>query len=54
MLTKVVYRHEYMDDLENFNERILPAKEEFYYTLDTEVLEVAITCIRKEFAKTLK
>ena len=34
-----------MDDWEKFNETILPDKEEFYSNLNTEVLQMEITCM---------
>ena len=35
-LDKGVYPFEYMDDLENFNEALLPEKEDFYSHLNME------------------
>ena len=36
LLRKGVYRYEYMDDWEKFNETLLPEKEEFYSNLNME------------------
>ena len=36
LLRKGVYPHEYMGEWENFNELILPEKEEFYSNLNME------------------
>ena len=43
-----------MDDWEKFNETSLPEKEEFYSNLNMEDITDQITCMQKEFVKTLK
>ena len=43
-----------MDDWEKLNEATLPEKEEFYGNLNMEELQVKITYMEIEFAKTLK
>ena len=54
LLRKGVYPYEYMDDWEKFNETTLPEKEEFYSNLNMEDITDAVTCMQKEFVKTLK
>ena len=38
MLWKGVYSYEYMDNLEKFNETLLPVKEDFYNHLSMEAI----------------
>ena len=54
LLRKGVYPYEYMDDWEKFNETTLPEKDEFYSNLNMEDITDAVTCMQKEFVKTLK
>ena len=54
LLQKGVYPHEYMDELEKFNETSLPEKEDFYIHLNREILLIQITRTQKEFLKILK
>ena len=49
LLRKAVYPHEYIDEWEKFPETSLPEKEDFYSNLNMQ-----ITCMQKEFVKTLK
>ena len=52
LLRKGVYSYEYMND-EKFNETTLPEKIEFCNNLK-KILRMQITCMQKEFVKTLK
>ena len=63
LLREGVYPYECMHDWERFNETTLLEKEECYRNLNGSVcgsickwkkLQMQITCMRKEFVKTLK
>ena len=43
-----------MDDWQKFNKTTLPEKEKFYSNLNIEDVTMQITCMEKEFVKTLQ
>ena len=43
-----------MGEWENVNETTLPEKEELYSKLNRKILKIQITCMQKDFVKTLK
>ena len=52
MLREDVYPYDYMHEQANSNEP-LPEKEEFSINLKKKILQMQITCMQKEFVKTL-
>ena len=55
LLRKSVYPYKYVDDREKFNETTLSEKKKkFIATWTWKKLQMQITCMEKEFVKTLK
>ena len=54
LLWKGVYRYEYMDDWEKYNETSLPEKDDIYSDVNMKVILMQITFKQEEFVNTLK
>ena len=54
LLWKGVYRYEYVDDWEKYNETSLPEKDDIYSDVNMKVILMQITFKQEEFVNTLK
>ena len=54
LLWKGVYRYEYMDDWEKYNETSLPEKDDIYSDVNMKDILMPITFKQEEFVNTLK
>ena len=54
LLWKGVYRYEYMDDWEKYNETSLPEKDDIYSDVNMKDILMQITFKQEEFVNTLK
>ena len=54
LLWKGIYRYEYMDDWEKYNETSLPEKDDIYSDVNVKDILMPITFKQEEFVNTLK